>query len=192
MIETTIDQLIAGGWLYAALRITFIALIYLFLFVVLRTTVRELAVAARAMPGDVGRSGGSWSHRARCRRVVAGAGSHLESGAGFVSRPCRGEHHRHRRPAHFRSSRRTAVRARPVVVARSGQQQRYVGERRTCTRGRGRSPGRCHTMRPGSVSFRPVFSRAQHRSLCLNRRTAGFATPGARFEHVPTGNCGTS
>ena len=54
MIETTIDQLIADGWLYAALRITFIALIYLFLFVVLRTTVRELALAARAMPADAG------------------------------------------------------------------------------------------------------------------------------------------
>jgi hypothetical protein len=56
MIETTIDQLIADGWLYAALRIAFIALIYLFLFLVLRTTVQELAVAARAMPGEVGRS----------------------------------------------------------------------------------------------------------------------------------------
>src|SRR5215210_1859324 len=52
MIETTIDQLIADGWLYAALRVTFIALIYCFLFVVLRTTVRELAVAARAMGSD--------------------------------------------------------------------------------------------------------------------------------------------
>lgn len=52
MIETTIDALIADGWLYAALRISFIALIYLFLFVVLRTTVRELTVAARAMAGD--------------------------------------------------------------------------------------------------------------------------------------------
>ena len=52
MIETALDQLIAGGWLYAALRITFIGLIYLFLFVVLRTTVRELAVAAQSMPGD--------------------------------------------------------------------------------------------------------------------------------------------
>jgi len=52
MIETALEQLIAGGWLYAALRITFIGLIYLFLFVVLRTTVRELAVAAQAMPGD--------------------------------------------------------------------------------------------------------------------------------------------
>jgi hypothetical protein len=59
MIETTIDQLIAGGWLYAALRITFIGLIYLFLFVVLRTTVRELAVAARAMPGDECRATGA-------------------------------------------------------------------------------------------------------------------------------------
>jgi hypothetical protein len=56
MIETTIDQLIADGWLYAALRIAFIALIYLFLFLVLRTTVQELAVAARAMPGEVGRA----------------------------------------------------------------------------------------------------------------------------------------
>ena len=59
MIETTIDQLIADGWLYAALRVTFIALIYLFLFVVLRTTVRELAAAARAMPGDEGRAVGA-------------------------------------------------------------------------------------------------------------------------------------
>jgi hypothetical protein len=58
MIETTLDQLIAGGWLYAALRITFIGLIYLFLFVVLRTTVRELAVAAQSMPGDEGRATG--------------------------------------------------------------------------------------------------------------------------------------
>ena len=59
MIETTIDQLIAGGWLYAALRITFIGLIYLFLFVVLRTTVRELAVAAQSMPGDERRAPGA-------------------------------------------------------------------------------------------------------------------------------------
>ena len=59
MIETTIDQLIADGWLYAALRVTFIALIYLFLFVVLRSTMRELAVAARSMPGDERRAVGS-------------------------------------------------------------------------------------------------------------------------------------
>ena len=59
MIETTIDQLIADGWLYAALRVAFIALIYLFLFVVLRTTVRELTVAAQAMGGEERRGAGS-------------------------------------------------------------------------------------------------------------------------------------
>jgi hypothetical protein len=59
MIETTIDQLIADGWLYAALRVAFIALIYLFLFVVLRTTVRELTVAAQAMGGEERRAAGS-------------------------------------------------------------------------------------------------------------------------------------
>jgi hypothetical protein len=59
MIETALDQLIAGGWLYAALRVAFIALIYLFLFVVLRTTVRELTVAARAMGGDERRAAGT-------------------------------------------------------------------------------------------------------------------------------------
>ena len=59
MIETTLDQLIADGWLFAALRITFIASIYLFLFVVLRTTVRELAVAARDMGGDERRAAGT-------------------------------------------------------------------------------------------------------------------------------------
>ena len=58
MIETTFDQLIADGWLYAALRVAFIALIYLFLFVVLRTTVRELAVAARMMGGEERRAAG--------------------------------------------------------------------------------------------------------------------------------------
>ena len=58
MIETTIDLLIADGWLYAALRVTFIALIYLFLFVVLRTTVRELSAAVQAMPGDERRAAG--------------------------------------------------------------------------------------------------------------------------------------
>ncbi len=59
MIETTLDQLIADGWLYAALRVTFIALIYLFLYIVLRTTVHELAVAARAMGGDERRAAGT-------------------------------------------------------------------------------------------------------------------------------------
>ena len=47
-----IDQVVAAGWLYAALRIAFVALIYLFLFLVLRATVQELAVAARTMTTD--------------------------------------------------------------------------------------------------------------------------------------------
>jgi hypothetical protein len=59
MIETTLDQLVAGGWLYAALRVTFIALIYLFLFLVLRTTMRELTVAAHAMGGEERRAAGT-------------------------------------------------------------------------------------------------------------------------------------
>src|SRR5918997_1269954 len=46
-------------------------------------------------------------------------------------------------------------------------------------------------MRAGSVSSRPVVLRAQCGTHCLNRRTAGFATPGARIKHVSTGDCGT-
>lgn len=49
MILPTLDDLIAGGWLYAAFRVLFVALIYGFLFVVLRATVRELHAAARQM-----------------------------------------------------------------------------------------------------------------------------------------------
>src|SRR3954468_7072871 len=90
MIETTIDQLIADGWIYAALRITFIGLIYLFLFVVLRSTVRELAVAARAMPGEVGRAAGAGlivldaaeSSRASGGPLSLGPASSLGRGAG--------------------------------------------------------------------------------------------------------------
>ena len=59
MIETTVDQLVVDGWLYAALRVTFIALIYFFLFVVLRATMRELSAAAQAMPGDERRAAGA-------------------------------------------------------------------------------------------------------------------------------------
>jgi hypothetical protein len=81
MIETTINQLIADGWLYAALRIAFIALIYLFLFVVLRSTVRELAVAARAMPGEVGGAAGAGLI------VLDAAESSLASGAALSLEP---------------------------------------------------------------------------------------------------------
>jgi hypothetical protein len=81
MIETTIDQLIADGWLYAALRIAFIALIYLFLFVVLRTTVRELTLAAQAMGGEERRAAGSGL-------VVLDAGdSSLAPGAALALEP---------------------------------------------------------------------------------------------------------
>lgn len=52
MIDLPIDQLIAEGWLYAALRVIFIGLIYLFLFLVLRATVRDLHLAAGTMPGE--------------------------------------------------------------------------------------------------------------------------------------------
>jgi hypothetical protein len=81
MIETTIDRLIADGWLYAALRVTFIALIYLFLFVVLRTTVHELAVAARSMPADEGRAAGAGLI------VLDAAESSLASGAALSLEP---------------------------------------------------------------------------------------------------------
>ena len=57
MIDQFVDQFVAGGWLYASLRIAFVALIYLFLFLVLRSTARELGAAARAMATDEGFSG---------------------------------------------------------------------------------------------------------------------------------------
>ena len=57
MIDQFLDQFVAGGWLYAALRIAFVALIYLFLFLVLRSTARELGGAARAMATDEGFAG---------------------------------------------------------------------------------------------------------------------------------------
>ena len=71
MSDAPIDQLIADGWLYAALRLAFIALIYLFLFVVLRTTVRELNIAARAMASGEGRA------PAMALEVLDAAGSSL-------------------------------------------------------------------------------------------------------------------
>jgi pSer/pThr/pTyr-binding forkhead associated (FHA) protein len=50
MSDVQLDQLIAGGWWIAALRLLFIGLVYLFLFLVWRATVRELHAAARQMP----------------------------------------------------------------------------------------------------------------------------------------------
>lgn len=49
MSDGWIDQFVAGGWALAASRILFVGLIYLFLFLVLRATVRELAAIARVM-----------------------------------------------------------------------------------------------------------------------------------------------
>jgi len=50
MNSPLVDQLIAGGWLIAALRVLFIGLVYVFLFLVWRATVAELHAAARQMP----------------------------------------------------------------------------------------------------------------------------------------------
>ena len=57
MIDQFVDQIVAGGWLYAASRVAFVALIYLFLFLVLRATVGELSAAARTMTTDEGFAG---------------------------------------------------------------------------------------------------------------------------------------
>ena len=81
MTDAPIDQFIADGWLYALLRVAFIALIYLFLFVVLRTTVRELAVAARAM----GSSGDQAPMMAL--EVLDAAGSSLPAGTLLALEP---------------------------------------------------------------------------------------------------------
>src|SRR3954467_8137285 len=56
MLVRTVDQLIADGWVLAALRILFIGLIYFFLFLVLRGTVREITLAARHMGQGEGRA----------------------------------------------------------------------------------------------------------------------------------------
>lgn len=56
MIESALAQLLEGGWILAATRLLFVVLIYLFLFVLLRGTTRELAAIARAMSDDDGQS----------------------------------------------------------------------------------------------------------------------------------------
>jgi pSer/pThr/pTyr-binding forkhead associated (FHA) protein len=54
MIDGALDQLIVEGWLFAVLRVLFIGLVYLFLFLVFRATVRELHAAALKMPSGEG------------------------------------------------------------------------------------------------------------------------------------------
>ena len=56
MIESAIAQLFDGGWILAASRLLFVGLIYLFLFLLLRRTTRELAAIARTMPTSEGPS----------------------------------------------------------------------------------------------------------------------------------------
>jgi hypothetical protein len=81
MIEATIEQLIQDGWLLAFLRLLFIGLIYLFLFLVLRATVRELNVAARAMNVDEGRAART------ALAVIDPAESALRPGAAIALEP---------------------------------------------------------------------------------------------------------
>lgn len=56
MIESAVAPLLDGGWILAASRVLFVGLIYLFLFTLLRTTARELAVIAQTMPTSEGQS----------------------------------------------------------------------------------------------------------------------------------------
>jgi hypothetical protein len=53
-LPAPVDGLLAGDWAVAALRLAFVGLIYLFLFVVMRATVREMHLAARLMPAGEG------------------------------------------------------------------------------------------------------------------------------------------
>jgi hypothetical protein len=55
MIDAFVQDLITQGWAAAALRLAFVAVIYGFLFLVMRTTVLELNVAARSMRAPEGR-----------------------------------------------------------------------------------------------------------------------------------------
>lgn len=56
MIDSAIAQLLEGGWIVAATRLLFVFVIYLFLFILLRGTARELAAVARSMSEDDGQS----------------------------------------------------------------------------------------------------------------------------------------
>jgi FHA domain len=75
MTDGWLDRLAAGDWTIAAVRLAFIAVIYLFLFVVLRTTVRELAAVARSMPASDGQLGQA------SLMVIEAGGSSLPMGA---------------------------------------------------------------------------------------------------------------
>lgn len=49
MNESLLSQALDGGWVVAALRIAFIGLVYLFLYLVLRATAGDLAATVRTM-----------------------------------------------------------------------------------------------------------------------------------------------
>lgn len=67
----------ASDWLTAVTRVLFVAAIYLFLFLVLRVTVRDLAAVAR---GDIGRNAGVGS---AALVVLDASGSSLSRGTIF-------------------------------------------------------------------------------------------------------------
>jgi hypothetical protein len=81
MSDAVLRELVDGGWLYAAARIAFVALIYLFLFLVMRSTMREMRAAAQMMAGDDGFTG-------RMRLVVLeGTREGLPDGASVSLQP---------------------------------------------------------------------------------------------------------
>ena len=81
MIDATLRELIAGGWVTAALRIAFVAVIYLILFLLWRSTVRELHEAAARMPAGDGQAGRA------ALIVIDGASSNLEPGRILALQP---------------------------------------------------------------------------------------------------------
>lgn len=81
MIDTALTELVEGGWLLAVLRLAFVGLIYLFLFLVLRATVSEMAAVARGMAYREGTT-------AEARLVLEdGADSSLVAGESWLLRP---------------------------------------------------------------------------------------------------------
>lgn len=81
MSDGFLSQFVADGWLYATLRVAFIAVVYLFLFLVLRATVRDVNAAARAMAASEGHPG------AMSLLTLEAAGSSLRSGQMLALQP---------------------------------------------------------------------------------------------------------
>lgn len=81
MTEISLTQLVNDGWIFAALRLIFIGLIYLFLYLVLRATVGEMVAIGRGT--GIGEASGS---RAELE-VVDGGGSSLIKGESWILQP---------------------------------------------------------------------------------------------------------